>query len=92
MQSVSPHISPEPVEPILLTRRSRAQNLKHTASDLKPDIRANDFAARDQSSQLTAPGGRNSTPGSQSRRAAVHDVFEERRAVLPALAVHGGDL
>jgi hypothetical protein len=86
-----PHIPPEPIEPILLPRRPRAQNLKHPARNLKPNIRANDFPARDESRQLAAPGSRDSTPRGRSRRAAVHDVFEERGAVLPALAVHGGE-
>jgi hypothetical protein len=92
VQSMRPHIPPEPIEPVLFPRSPRPQNLKHPTRNLKPNIRANDFPARDQSRQLTAPSGRNSTPRGRVWRAAVHDVFEECRAVLPALAVDGGEL
>jgi hypothetical protein len=89
---MSPDIPPVAIEPILLPRSPRAQNLKHTTRNLKPDIRTNNFPARDQSRQLTAPSSSHGPPRSRSWRAAIQDIFKERRTVLPALAVHGSEL
>lgn len=39
MQSMSPDIAPEPIEPDLPTRRSRPRDFKHAVRDVQPRIR-----------------------------------------------------